>query len=1188
MKKTLYALILCLYAFSFSGYAQQAGDLAFIGFNADGDDDFSIVVLSEIKANDTIYFRDSEWNGTAFGTDEQVFAWFTGSNSIAAGTVVAFNNMSGASTVSVGSIPSNVGMGLSTSDEAIFAYKAKSANATPTLLAAIGNAPNSFGTLAGTGLTQGATAILLPTGIDIALYIGPRSGLDKGGYLSAFNNISTNWITQDGTGSQHNDGTAPDLPFDITPFTFAIGDNTSPSVASVTVNSARLWSVRFTEAITARSAQNRNNFLINPSLAIDSIRYVSAGNEVLIYHAEMVDGLDYTIRIDSIADLAGNVLDSAYTSGRLVYNTTRPNLLITEIMYNAPADNADSLEFIEIINAGTAPAVLGGLVLRDQNPTSGALGQVDLLMPSQNLAPGEILLVAPDGIGAKNFYQKDFIDLGFAGNALGNGGEALVIRNSLRQVIDSVNYDDAEPWNPAADGQGPSLERKTLSGISSDGNNWRASITLAGTVAGRTVFASPGSFTPFVASTVAFATTHSIFTEGASTASIGLTINPAPTDTVEVQLVGVDLTAKLGEDAVLTSTTVVFPAGSSQALNVALTLPENTTVEPDGYFALRLGNIENGSAGSLKEHLVYIKDNDQPAIKPSKEIELDFAGRYAISSTGTAEIVAHDPASQRLFVVNSTESRLEILDFAGPKSVKSFKSIDMKAYGAGIQSVAVKNGIVAAAVDVANFANGKAVFFNADGDFLAQVEVGNLPDMITFTPDGKRVLTANEGQPSDDYLTDPEGSVSVINLPANIADLQQSDVTTLGFNDFDADLTKLKESGVRIYGPNATVAKDMEPEYIAISEDGATAWVTLQENNAFAIIDLNTLKVIAIVPLGYKDYSLPANSLDASDRTTGVVFANFPVFGMYQPDAIASFKVSDQTYLITANEGDAREYAALEEEESFANLPLDTLAFPNADILKSTIALGRLNVVNTLGDKDGDGDFDAAYTLGGRSFSIWNAAGKQVYDSGSELERITATDSTYGSIFNASNENNNFKNRSDNKGPEPEGVTVANIRGNVYAFIALERIGGVMVYNVSDPTKPVFVQYVNSRDLGPNEGGDLGPEGIIYLTPDASPNDTALVVVANEISGTLSFFTIPDITTDVAGKLTTGRNLIVFPNPAHDRLYVEQTDDYRMLDMQGREVLRTIKQNSIDVSTFARGMYLLVRSDGAVARISLK
>ncbi len=223
---------------------------------------------------------------------------------------------------------------------------------------------------------------------------------------------------------------------------------------------------------------------------------------------------------------------------------------------------------------------------------------------------------------------------------------------------------------------------------------------------------------------------------------------------------------------------------------------------------------------------------------------------------------------------------------------------------------------------------------------------------------------------------------------------------------------------------------------------------------------------------------------------------------MYQPDAIASYRVNGQTYLVTANEGDARDYnPALQEEAAVKNLVLDPTAFPNASDLQKDAALGRLTVSKVNGDSDGDGDYDKLYAFGARSFSIWDEAGKQVYDSAALFEQELAK--TIPATFNANNTSSAFDNRSDNKGPEPEGVDVGKVRGRTYAFVGLEREGGVMIFDVSDPAKPTFEQYVASRDftLAPNLT-DSGPEVVHFI--QNGPDDQPLIVVGNEVSGSVT------------------------------------------------------------------------------------
>jgi hypothetical protein len=307
------------------------------------------------------------------------------------------------------------------------------------------------------------------------------------------------------------------------------------------------------------------------------------------------------------------------------------------------------------------------------------------------------------------------------------------------------------------------------------------------------------------------------------------------------------------------------------------------------------------------------------------------------------------------------------------------------------------------------------------------------------------------------------------------------------------------------------VAQDLEPEYIAVSPDGQVAYVTCQENNAIVVIDIAKAKALDILPLGYKDWS--QSKLDASDKDDAINIQAWPVFGMYEPDAIAAYDVAGITYLVTANEGDSRDYDGFSEEARVSDLLLDPTAFPTAADLQKKGKLGRLNVTTTLGDYDGDGDFDALYTLGGRSFSIWQVAGglTQVYDSGDDLEQITAV--AFPDDFNSDNaENDSFDNRSDNKGPEPEGVTLGVMGGKTYAFIGLERIGGVMVYDVTDPFAPVFEDYLNTRDFSgdPAAGtaGDLGPEGLEFVPAAASPTGKPLLIVAYEVSGSVAIFEI--------------------------------------------------------------------------------
>ncbi len=942
------------------------------------------------------------------------------------------------------------------------------------------------------------------------------------------------------------------------------------------------------------------------------------------------------------------------------------------------------------------------------------------------------------------------------------------------------------------------------------------------------------------------------------------------------------------------------------------------------------------------------------AIAPAAAVLADSPALMMIPldsiATGGAEIGAYDPFTRRIFVTNAAAQTVTIVNARDPANLATVGTIDVSAFGSP-NSVAVSRGIVAVAIEAdPKTVPGRIGFYTLDGRLLTTVKVGALPDMLTFTPDGQFLVVANEGEP-DDYGpagTDPEGTVSIVRMPFGawgVKRLRDSDVRTADFRQFNGQEDALRARGIRIYGPGASAAMDFEPEYITVSSDSRTAYVTLQENNAVAKIDIWKAKVTDLLPLGYKDQNAapfatatyewpdaelpsigttpggqslklggfsglayegvtpdgrlkfiantdrgpngepnaagqrpfllpqfspelvrftvdPSNGrftlqqrialrnadgspltglpntavvggtantphndevpvdlngnvlaldrlggdfegivvaddgsfwlpdeyrpaiyhfdtegrlleryipigghaaeglpvpaagaagalgiealpgvlgqrrqnrgmealalaggklygfvqsplrnpvslsngtlnglrnirvvefdpatlatrqfiyildnplavsaddsradkigdavavpggflaverdddalpedaletiskkvygfslagatdisgvdtiyeiagvqksldqmsaaelasvgvaplaktlqvdladagyasvekveglaligdgrlafvndndfgvaqividnasgifttapgyvpepvvlgivdvpgLDASDRDSLINIRPWPVFGMYQPDAIASYRVGGRTLLVTANEGDAREYDSFEEEARIgsSSVVLDPVAFPDAAVLKQNANLGRLNITTALGDTDGDGDLDALYTLGGRSFSIWSTAGELVYDSGSALERITAA--AFPATFNASNADNSFDSRSDNKGPEPEGLDVGSIAGRQYAFVGLERIGGIVAYDITNPESPVFVDYVNNRDFAlPADGsvaeaGDLGPEGVLFVPGILAPKFEPLLIVTNEISGTLTTYAL--------------------------------------------------------------------------------
>ena len=682
-------------------------------------------------------------------------------------------------------------------------------------------------------------------------------------------------------------------------------------------------------------------------------------------------------------------------------------------------------------------------------------------------------------------------------------------------------------------------------------------------------------------------------------------------------------------------------------------------------------------------------------------------GRYTDGRDGACEISAYDSSTAQLFITNSESDSIDIVSIQNPQAPVLVGGIDVTLYGGGVNSlVNIGNGYIAAAIEDTNAqAPGKVVFFDVNGLYINEVTVGVLPDMITVTEDKSKVITANEGEPNDDYDVDPLGSVSVIDISGGIAGVTQSDVTTIDFTSYNGQESALRAQGALIFGkqsvktptdlffseysegssnnkyleiyngtpntiyldsfafPNvsnapsnpgqyefwnsfnsgdsivsgdvyviahpsananilaeadmtftylsngddgfglvkgdqnnfvildfignwdadpgsgwdvagvtngtqnhtlvrknwvnkgndnwsisagtdslnsewivypqdsivsigshsfiindslstvntkhSTVAEDLEPEYVTTDENSATAYVVCQENNAIAIIDLTTLTLDTIVGLGFKDFNLPGNGFDASNQDNGINIQNWPVKGAYQPDAIDYYSVNNTSYLVTANEGDARDYDGYSAEVRMDDLTFDPTAFPNAATLQTNDNLGRLKTFteDVIGDTDGDGDVDELYAYGARSFSIWDEDGNLVWDSGDDFEQYIAAN--HPTFFNCNDGlASEMDDRSDDKGPEPEAVTVGQIGNSYYAFIGLERQGGVMVYDVTDPTNPSFINFIETYDTTSGTMTDIAPEGLVFVPANASHNGENLLIVSSEVSGTVAIYEI--------------------------------------------------------------------------------
>jgi hypothetical protein len=577
-------------------------------------------------------------------------------------------------------------------------------------------------------------------------------------------------------------------------------------------------------------------------------------------------------------------------------------------------------------------------------------------------------------------------------------------------------------------------------------------------------------------------------------------------------------TAVSGSDYTsLTPDTLTFTAGGPSTQTIDVEVIGDTVIEGNETVTITLSNLDEiigtTTFGTTVGSGTITNDDVVPVtFPPSGSLVATLLGSLPLAGS---EIPAFDPLSKRAFA--SSGVGIQVIDLTNPGSPTLITTIAPAALGVvgltsnDVSSVTVRKGgggnpsvLAAAIINAPKTANGHVVFLNAaTGALLGSAEVGSVPDHIAFSPDGTRLLVCNEGELdgtaaviSADTI---QGTVSILDV-TNVA---SPVVTTADFTSYDAPatITSLKASGVRIFA-GGKPSTDFEPEYLAISPDGTKAMVTLQEANAVATLDIATATFTAVVPLGEKDFSTGRHDFsdrDAAGGATGIVnpTTGSPVFGLYMPDAIASYQVGGQTYYITANEGDDRNDFLNPDETttvSNAGYDLDNTVFPNESALKMNGGLGRLAVSNASGlrgDTDNDGDIDRVLSFGGRSFSILNSAGVKVFDSGDMIEMIVA------SQFLAQFDDG----RSDNKGPEPEGVTVAKIGTRTFAFVGLERSGLVLAFDVTNPLAPTFA-------TGIRRSGDANPEGLVVVPATDSPNGKTLLLVSNEGSNTLSIFQI--------------------------------------------------------------------------------
>ena len=555
-------------------------------------------------------------------------------------------------------------------------------------------------------------------------------------------------------------------------------------------------------------------------------------------------------------------------------------------------------------------------------------------------------------------------------------------------------------------------------------------------------------------------------------------------------------------------------------------------------------------------------NNGENGTNANSALNINLIGRAVLnaqSPEGAAEIVAYQASKKWIYAINSSgdEAVVNIIPantFDTAALVKDNEGIVNATNLASAITLSLNENTPGDANSIAIDANnqllasiamtatnvgeaGQIAFYNIGGDtpvFIKNVTVGALPDMVTFSHDGAKVVVANEGEPNGDYSIDPEGTISIIDITnGTIAD----NALSINFQDYNNQQAELEAQGLVFANPtgrtingnliNTTVAMDLEPEYVSISKDNKYAYVSIQENNALAIINLED-NSLELKGLGFKDWS--NLQFDASDKDGGVNFKSYPgLYGMYQPDTIASFSWKGANFIVSANEGDAREYFfdASDEADCIAKGGLDydakdgCLAYidesrvedlalaANFDYLNNDDNdIGRLKVTTVKGDKNNDGQYESLYAYGARSFTIWDSNGLVVFDSGDQIARVTA--SVHGNAFNNNEDENKGDTRSDDKGAEPEALTLGKVGDRLFAFVGLERMGTIMVFDITNPYDVKFQDYFYNRGLEPSAdiSGDLAPEGMTFVPAAQSATNEALLIVGNEISGSIAVWEI--------------------------------------------------------------------------------
>ncbi len=1149
MKRNILNKLALVHLLAQSAYALSPGDIAVIGYNTSGSpDSFTIVTMADLPAGTVFYVNDNEIASDGGGTFTELNegeASFTvkSGQTIPAGTVITLPWGATAVSTTTYDYSTTSGFGLGNNNEEIHIYEAASiTSTTPTTFlysAKIGTSPSSRPA----GLTLGSTFIA-PTGSAArykttgATYSGTPSVI-----LSAIGDIATNW-----------EAVAPVATSD---WAFNIGGGAPTNTLTLSISPAS-----FSESATnpaalgtvTRSEVTASDLVV--TLTSPDTTEVTVPSTVTILANEASATFNVSAQDDALPDGNQNVTLTASaassTSGTFMVtvqddtDTLPPTALqLGDIAFTAFNADRDALAFVALKNIPAGEVIY----FNDNEWNGGTIGAAGAF----NTGEGVITWTAPvGGVAAGTVVVIDFYDSATninasVGTVTGSSGLsatdesiyayqglsstqpstflALIANHSADSIANTgltvgttaiilTSSADFAGYTGARTGQAAFTDFLPLVGNIS---NWMIDVDGAGAAVVPTATAFTTGAPP--ATTVAIAATAS-----AAEGNTGSTpLNLAVTRTTDTSAFSVNYavtggTATAGTDfTTLAAGTLTFTAGGALSQNITLDILGDTTIESNETIIVTLNTLVETTGttalGNVTGTATITNDDSVPVTFPASG-SLTSTVKGSIGLTG-AEIPAFDPISKRAFAASGVG--IQVVDLTNPSSPVFITNIQPSTLGVvgltsnDISSITVRKGtggnpsvLAAGIINSPKTVNGHVVFLNAaTGALIGAANVGVVPDHIAFTPDGTKLLVCNEGELDGANAVIPDAAMGTVSIiPVNAAGLPGT-VQTADFTSYDAPATiaSLKTAGVRFFG-NGVPSTDFEPEYLAISPDGTKAMVTLQEANAVALLDIATATFTSVVPLGEKNFSTGRHDFsdrDAAGAATGIFnpTTGNPVFGLYMPDAIASYQVGGQTYYITANEGDDRnDFLAPDETTTVSNsgYNLDDTVFPNEATLKTNPSLGRLVVSNATGlrgDTDNDGDIDRILSYGGRSFSILDSNGAQVFDSGDMIEMIV------GAQFPAQLDDG----RSDAKGPEPEGVTIAKIGARTFAFVGLERSHMVLAFDVTNPIAPTFA-------AGFQRTGDFNPEGMVVVEAADSPTGKTLLIVASESSNTLTTFEI--------------------------------------------------------------------------------